>query len=280
MRSIRQRKIRRGMRSIRQSQQSDAVADLDDAEEDAVVARESCPEKTLGVLLENHQDLLFKVLSCVMDDGLHECRRVCRRWRDACGKLPVELGSLYASRLHRVADLFPDAVSLSMGTFNSNSVAFRQALQHLSRLKNLQNLSLCIFFIQRDINSMTAALPSTDCLRSFTVSVNEKDALNDVVHGMRLLTNLETLTLDVSSFMLTDLEPVTELQGLRYLRTQLAGIINSRGELLFPSLTRLTHLELLGFHRRHEPHDPRNNTFRLQVSMFGYSSAYLRRLLF
>ena len=40
---------------------------------------QSGPEKTLGVLLEDHEDLLLKVLSYVMDDGLHECRLVCCR---------------------------------------------------------------------------------------------------------------------------------------------------------------------------------------------------------
>ena len=47
-------------------------------------------EKSLGALLEQEYFLL-KVLVYVVEDGLHECRFVCRQWRDACGKLPVKL---------------------------------------------------------------------------------------------------------------------------------------------------------------------------------------------
>ena len=264
---MRQWRIWRGTRRIRQLQQSDAVADADDRE-GTVVAREPGSEKTLGTLLENCEDLLLKVLLYVMDDGLHECRRVCRLWRDACGKLPVELGPLSASRLHRVADLFPEATSVeTQSLLDYVDVAGRQAIQHLSRLKNLGSLSLFVESEQPDINSLMASLPSTDGLRSLSVRVNQKDKFNDVIRVLRLLTNLEALTLGVPRFINTDLEPVTQLRGLRYLKTHLPGIFDSRRDLLFPSMTRLTHLELHGFHLRYEPHDPWN-TFRLQVCEF------------
>ena len=71
------------------------------------------PKKTLGILLDNCEDLLFKVLSYV-DDGLHECRRVSRRWRDACGKLPIKLGNQCLHRMGEAAELFPKAVSLTL----------------------------------------------------------------------------------------------------------------------------------------------------------------------
>ena len=257
MESERQWRIRRPTSSGHQPQQSDAVTDSNDAED--AVDRQSGPKRRLGVLLEDHVDLLIRVLSCVMDDGLHECRRVCRRWRDTCGKLPVRLGDSYLDKLDRVADLFPKAVSLSVTrSFDRADVVGRQAMENLSRLKNLQDLSLSMRSNQADINGLVTLLPSSDCLRSLSVSTDQEDGTNDILQVLRLLTNLEALTLIISPnvtaetagilrFIPRDLHPVTELRRLRYPNTYLLALANSRGELLFPSLTRLTHLRLRFF---------------------------------
>ena len=243
MESTHEGRTRRHARSSRLSHQSGAVTGFYDADDAA--ERQSDPEKTLGVLLDNHEDLLLKILSCVVDDGVHECRRVCRRWRDACGKLPVRLGGSFLDRLDSVAEMFPEATSLVMASsFDSNDVEGRQAMQHLSRLKNLENLSLFVRSDRADINSLVTMLPSKDCLRSLSVSVDDRGALNDVLQVLRLLTNLEKLTIDDLDYIQVDMEPVTELRKLGYLSANLQVIVNSRGELLFPSLTRLTHLDV------------------------------------
>ena len=209
-------------------------------------------EKTLGALLEQDH-ILFKVLVCVMEDGVHECRRVCRRWRDVCGKLPLKLGGSHPDKLDKLVDLFPDAVSLSLGSpDDDNNIVERQAIRHLSRLKHLQNLDLTVGSKQGETGSLVALLPSTDLLRAFEVVADQKDKLNDVVHALRTLTNLETLILFASGFVQTDLEPVTELRGLGCLITDFSLIVNSRGELLFPSLTKLTRLELFDNIHEHE----------------------------
>ena len=249
MESVHRRKIRQRA-SNRQPHLSATVTDADD---DGDTAESHCAavtdtERSLGVLLESCEDLLLKVLSCVMDDGLHECRRVCRRWRDACGKLPVKLGCSCPDKLSRVADIFPEATTLMMTRyFDSEDDVGKQAMQRLARMKNLQHLGLSVRSGQADINSLVTSLPSTDCLRSLCVTVDQGDKFNDVVNALRILTNLEALTLSVSCFVRADLDPVTELQGLGYLSIDIPVAVNSREELLFPSLTRLTHLEFLGY---------------------------------
>ena len=255
METVHRRKCRRRT-SSRQSHESDA--------EDAV-ARESGSEKTLSALLENHEDLFVKVLSYVMDDGLHECRRVCRLWRDACGKLPVHLGGSSLDKLNRVMDLFPNAVSLSLErSFDINDILGRQAMQNLTRLSNLRSLRLSTFDDEANVRRLTALLPTTDSLRSFNVRIETKDILDNVVHTLRILTNLEALTISITRFIQTDLDPVTELQGLSYLNAYLPLIVNSSGKLLFPS-PRLRHLKLSG---DIDEHDESRTYFRLRVCKF------------
>ena len=73
-------------------------------------------ERTLGVLLDEYEDLLLKTLTCLMEDGLHECRLVCRRWRDACRRLPVTIQpgiAFDASKVVKMAtERFPNATAL------------------------------------------------------------------------------------------------------------------------------------------------------------------------
>ena len=204
------------------------------------------PQRSLGVLLKNNEHLLHKILLCMMDEGLHECRRVCRHWRDACGKLPIKsCKSRGAGNLLRVVNLFPEAVSLRVeSSFSGSDVVGRQAIQHLSRLKNLRDLGLAVLPVQPDIDSLTALRSTKESLRSFDVAVDQKGTLNDVVRVLRLLTNLEKLRLRVCCNIQTDLDPVNELRGLKHLCINLIAMVNSRGELLFPSLTRLTHLSV------------------------------------
>ena len=123
-----------------------------------------------------------------------------------------------------------------------------------------------------DVNSLTAVLRSADCLRSLELAVRHKEKLDEVVHAIRLLTNLEALTVHVFRFIQTDLGPVTELQKLRYLQTGFPVMSNSGRELLFPSPTRLTHL-----HLRSVDEDEPHVSFSLQVSKSRRRISYLKK---
>jgi len=64
----------------------------------------------LSTLLE--QDYyLTKVLGYLLDDGLHECRRVCRKWYDVCNRMPVKLGRISVEEIPAIVNKFPNAVS-------------------------------------------------------------------------------------------------------------------------------------------------------------------------
>ena len=226
--------------------QSDEAASSEGAQnsvESSTITADS--ERTLGVLLDAHEDLLFKVLSCVMEDGLHECRRVCRRWRDACRKLPVELYNVHPDKLQRVVELFPEAVSLTMRKrIGGEGITEGKTIPQLSRLKNLQHLHLSCNKLG-NAGSLVTCLPTLDRLQSLALWL-DRDVSGDVVQALRYLTNLESLSIDISRFDQTDLEPVTELRGLRNLTIGVQLIANERGELLFPSPTRLTFLCIAG----------------------------------
>ena len=226
---------------------SDEAASSEDAQNivasPSVTAADS--ERTLGVLLDEHEDMLLKTLTCVMEDGLHECRRVCRRWRDACGKLPVELRGIHPDQLQRVVSLFPKAVSLTFGRrLVSEDTIEGLAIPQLSRLKNLQHLHLSYHKLERS-GSLVTCLPMMDRLQSLSLWM-DRDVLGDVVQALRRLTNLESLCLAVYCSEQTDLEPVTEIRGVRELKVDVQLIVNKRGELLFPSLTRLTSFYIAG----------------------------------
>ena len=236
---------------------------------------QSGPEKTIGILLEDHDDLLLKVLSYVMDDGLHECRLVCHRWRDLCGKLPVALGSWCTLFAYKAAELFPEAASLALNIrLDGEDVSGRPAIQHLLQLNKMKNLSLFVTSANANMNNIMAVF-STDCLRSLEITASQRDKFDSIVDALRLLTNLESLKLGLLRFIRTDREPVTELRGLRCLRTDFPVIANSRGQLLFPSMTTLTQLTLRSV-PQHVPQTPSS----LEVCKFIYASRISRFLLF
>ena len=110
-------------------------------------------EESLGALLEQEYFLL-KVLVYVVEDGLHECRLVCRRWRDACGKLPVKLGRVSLDKLEKAADLFPKAKTLRMDErIYSTGPIKTLTISHLPRLENLNDFSLHIYgdYVDRNL---------------------------------------------------------------------------------------------------------------------------------
>ncbi len=221
-------------------------------------------EKTLGDLLEDYEDLLLRVLFCLVNDGLHECRLVCRRWKDACGKLPVKLGSFCRFRPYKMAELFPEAASLQLrGAFSGNDTPGMLTVQQTSQLRKLEYLSLSATSPEVAINSLIAMLPSPDRLRSLEVLLDQRGILDDIVRALRFLGNLDALTVSCMRVIQTDLDPVTELRGLTYLRIDLPVLVNNRGQLLLPSLERLTHLRLRYFHE-----DEQQISFSLQVCQF------------
>ena len=256
MKSAQRKTAPRRPQNSHQSQQSNATADLDVAK--TVVARPSDAiadtDSTLGVLLVNNEDLLLKVLSHIVQDGLHECRCVCHRWREACGKLPVRLHATRLDMLNVVTDLFPQAVSLNLNHWlDSTHVVRSQVIPYLCRLKKLQDLKLLLSKKYLNTRGLMAQLTSMEHLRSLYVCIGHNREVKVVVRALRCLTNLESLCLRVNCGIQRDLEPIAEVRGLRDLTIDLQIVVNSRGELLFPALTRLTYLCVSGSYTQRSP---------------------------
>ena len=224
----------------------------------------------LCVLLKQ-EDLLQRVLSFVAEDGLHECRLVCRRWREACGKVPVKIRRVRPDELGKVADLFPKTSSLTMNHWldDVNDVE-TDLIPHLTRLRDLTHLDLSLSKAAMDVTPLVGCLPSMQRLRMLCIRVGREDTLHDVVHVLRRLENLLSLDLSVDCVIQRDLEPVAELQGLKELVVDIQVLFNSSRELLLPSLTGLERLTVGHFPYKYPP--PTN--FHLRVCQSSHASIF------
>ena len=200
-------------------------------------------------LLENDY-FLSKVLEHLVDDGLHECRRVCQRWRSICGSLPLKLCLYGPEKLAATSELFPNTTSVSFcATSNDQSaeigqlVSFRQ-LRYL-RFGVGWNSNLLLF---------SSLLPSFECLQSLSVLPGrrhtraEQPELRELYSSLGHLTNLTELNLKLNGCdVLVDFQPLTQLTKIRSLSLIRAPFYNSEKQLLFQPTSNLTSLDLLPF---------------------------------
>lgn len=138
---------------------------------------------------------LIKVLSLVMEDGLHECRQVCRQWNNVCKKLPVTLwyDSLY--NMCEKADVFPNATSLkvrpSMSEFDLSKRTCVKPVKSFSNLKHL-DITLNVETLSKLVAS--GKVGALDCIPSIRLTIQVKGinlgSLGDIRH-LRNLTELE-----------------------------------------------------------------------------------------
>ena len=213
---------------------------------------EAASAKTLGSLLGQH-DLLLKVLSCVMDDdGLHECRLVCRRWRDACGELllriQVPLGFDASNVVKTVAERFPNATALRVEDFEGASrrdVMDAESIPYLSRLTKLHTLQIRLSEEHRATEKLRPVLLSLNRLQSVSFRFDDVNSFIICADILRCLTRLTSLDL-YTEYQTgpTGLDPITELRGLVKLSGDLDVLAVHGNQLLFPALTQLTELKV------------------------------------
>ena len=221
--------------------------------------RGPCVGAPLSAFLEQ-EHFLLKVLTHLVEDSLHECRRVCRRWRDACGKLPVKLGNVYSDELQTAVDLFPETERLGMREWISSvDIIETHIVPQLPRLANLKDLSLYLDGVSIDLRSLVACFSSMQHLGSLSLYTTHEDTLHCFVHDLRYLTKLTSLFLDHNCVLHNDLDPNSCVQGLRQLTIPFHLLINERGEFVFPMLTGLTSLVIGG------GRDPEQFPYNLQV---------------
>ena len=201
-------------------------------------------EGTLGTLLEHDEYLLHKVLVHLVDDGLHECRRVCRFWRKVCSTLPVKIRQMLPDAVPVVLRNFPNATSLVVrSAILRENDATRYGISLLPRLRHLRRLHLSC----RDSEAIPAGrqwwLGSMDSLSHLSLGIESQMAYRNAIEAIRKLTQIESLRLDFLYPVQLDPHPITEVQRLKFLSAPFNVLVNEDGELLFPSLTQLTELK-------------------------------------
>ena len=226
----------------------------------AFESKMSTNEKLGDLLLR--EDILSKVLVHLVDSGLHECRRVCRKWYDVCSKLPVKLS--FSPRDDRCIkpDLFPNAVSLKLTDkdFCCSADIKKHLPRYLSKLNRITHLELYIVqwpLIQFQQKSM-ATLYS---VRSLSVIAWEIGPFFiDSLETLQRLTGLTALELLIRYNNVIDAAPITEMKELRTLKASSCFIDNRNKEFIFGTQTQLTKLEIV-----HELHSVSRGVIALQV---------------
>ena len=196
-----------------------------------------------GIALLLGEDwFLYNVLGCLVDDGLHECRRVCRRWNAACKSLPVKLRQVPPERVPDVLTAFPNAVELSCTTrFPSEDLDVARKLAGLTSMTRLERLD---YFAERtDGGDLQLAHEETHSrLQSLGVHLRTErcEAFRRSLSSLIGLKRLDvTLRSDVDS---SSWSPFTELGSLIELSLPGSMLKNKSNRIMFPStaLTKLT----------------------------------------
>ena len=209
-------------------------------------------ERCLRDLLEN-DDYLSKVLRCLVDDGLHECSRVCRRWRevsfDVCPKLARVPSSRMTGRMTEMLSKYPNTVSMAVNVEDTNGDIGLSDIDHyldaVKRFPKIEHL-----FLQGSLQcSLFPECPATAAclnrLQSLSVWLSSSDANPQtwIAPALRHLTNLTHLRLKAPEVVF--LEPVTEIHKIGKLCLSSSLLVDHKGDLVFPALTNLTCLELI-----------------------------------
>ena len=214
-------------------------------------AFDASASSSLGEALEN-QDILLRVLGYVAEYGLQECRLVCRQWLEACQRVPVATRPIELTHLSKVVERFTNVTDLCLD--QRQKYHFAQSLDRidildtlltwLPKLKGLRTLKLSEHEGNRVPQALCPILAPMDDLQSLSLRILDESTLIAWIQVLRVLPQLLSLELFFSGFVNTDLETVSELQRLRDLTCEFRVFVKRDGQLLFPSLNRLTRLEI------------------------------------
>lgn len=207
---------------------------------------------------------LGKVLPFLFDDGLQECRLVCKLWKQVCDGLPVNLHLRRENRLLQYSRQFPNAKALSF-YFSPNDVDFSPFwnlqslnishagilyagfLEKCTVLKNLVRLKLDVEYCPLSADALNAAFRQLQRLVSLNFDVggygsnaNEEHIPGFVWH----LTNLTALTMLQPAYIDILCGAIPELEKIQELEVMMTLAVTTKRELYFPSLTNLTKLTI------------------------------------
>lgn len=224
---------------------------------------------------------LIKIFAFLLKDGLHECRRVCRKWYKVCNKMPVKLNRIGYDCLPDLVYKCPNAtsVSISSGTVESPRAYGRVSSKDQEVKRSVfRPLAALIKREQLAANPLLSTSPggfrklwleSFDRMTSFAIKASKLADINSLFAQIGQFTKLTSLTIEAcgreQGFVS---KPVTTLCGVRHLILD-SFLTNDNGNLMFPSLTNLTSLECV-FHRDQLTPDD-GDVFKVQQSNFSLS---------
>ena len=199
--------------------------------------------ENLGDLLLR-EDILSKVLVHLVDSGLHECRRVCRKWYEVCNKLPVKLNLSLHNDRYFDPDQFSNAVPVKFeDSILSTYSVETQLLLCLSKLNRITHLE---FSINEWPCGRSNPLPTLYSMLSLSLSVLGESAFIEFLETLRCLTGLTALELRTRNNRAgIDFTPITEMKQLRNLKTSSCFVVNQNNEFIFGTQTQLTKLEIV-----------------------------------
>ena len=205
--------------------------------------------------LLNEECFLRNVLGALVDDGLQECRLVCRKWRNVCDSLPVKLAVLSRDDMQKVPRTFPYASTLSFHAYSSGRSTEETSLKRdrpldcwfdfLTKLAELRSLTIKVMYVSDQISDCTrSSFRPLVQLQSLAITAIGDLNPGQLFLGLRLLTNLTSLRLISTNAWKrpSSVEPVVEIQKLKELELSENLFSNSAGQLMFPCLAHLTHL--------------------------------------
>ena len=238
----------------------------------------SNPLNHIGRLLSEDW-FLPKVLSYLVDDGLHECRSVCRKWNAVCKTLPVKLRDVPSEQLRVVLATFPNAVEVSCTPcFPPNDLDIARQLAGISSLKHLDRLD----YSDQHNDDLRFIHPETYTrLQSLGVYLKTESCENfrNALSYLTGLYKLEVL-LPEHFYFPSSWTPFTELKRLRELGLSSRLLKNRSNQIMFPS----TALTKLTVDERYRGHSSINEELEVRCRLNRFHSCSLlfcsSRLLF
>ena len=201
------------------------------------------PFDYIGRLFEEENWFLRKVLTYLIDDGLHECRRVCREWNAVCNTLPVKLRQMPPEHLSKVLATFPNAVEVSCaGAFPSDDLAIARQLAGMSSLKHLNLLKYATDPMSAGVEIYhTETLTRLQSLGVYLDTASFENFRNAFPYltGLR---KLGVVGMDIPYGDLPSSTPFEELNELHELTLSSGSLKNGSNQIMFPApaLTKLT----------------------------------------
>lgn len=205
----------------------------------ANLSSSSClPETRLGSLL-GQEDYLLKVLQWLLESDVQECRRVCKQWKRICDTAAVSLGQIPLEDIPAAAEIFPNAAAVTA----SRRVNIPTNLEAL--LSSFHNLIILGLTMADSLALSPVDWSNFTQLEELSLKLEFREDDSHFFSSIGELTRVTKLAVLRSHSAEPSLEPFTDLQSIQSLNVD-NFFTNSEGEILFPSLTNLKHLELNG----------------------------------